>query len=128
MKKISIMAAVAALSIGASCLASPQGFNDQAYQSGAPRGFENNAPNTVSGVMKSAYDDQIVVLQGRLIRFLGKDKYEFADNSGDVIVVELDDDKNWSHISKDQLIEIVAEVDKDFMRTTLDVKRARTLN
>ena len=38
--------------------------------------------------------------------------------------MELDDDHDWSNIAKDQLIEIVGEVDKDLMSTSLEVKRA----
>ena len=50
--------------------------------------------------------------------------YEFTDEAGDTIEVELDDDRNWSNISKDQLIDIYGEVDKDLMSINIDVKRA----
>ena len=66
----------------------------------------------------------MVTLKGRLTNYLGDDRYEFTDVNGDRIEVELDDDHDWSNIAKDQLIEIVGEVDKDLMSTSLEVKRA----
>ena len=122
MKKLNLVAVVAAL-VSCTAFAAPQGFNQSAIPSG-PAGFNNQAPTTVKGVLKSAYDDQIVTLKGRLTNYLGDDRYEFTDVNGDRIEVELDDDHDWSNIAKDQLIEIVGEVDKDLMSTSLEVKRA----
>lgn len=105
-------------------LAAPQGFADQAAKfQGEPHGF--NLPTlTVSQVVQSAYDDQHVTLVGRLTNYLGDAHYEFADNTG-TIVVELDDERNWGHIEKNQQIKIVAEVDRDRRGVTLDVKQAQ---
>lgn len=122
---IAIVLITAAFIAGA--YAGPSGFDRKPQAPSAPGGFDNPAPTTVAGVFAHAYDDQIVVLQGRLTKYLGGDHYEFTDNAGDRIEVELDDDKNWSHISKDMPIEIVGEVDKDFFRTSIDVKQARPL-
>ena len=121
MRKVNLIAAIAVL---ASCaaFAAPQGFNSSAPQ--GPAGFNNQAPGTVKDVLSSAYDDQIVTLKGRLTNYLGDDRYEFTDVNGDRIEVELDDDKDWSSIAKDQLIEIIGEVDKDLMSISLEVKRA----
>lgn len=102
--------------------AAPQGFNQSV--SGGPQGFDNLAPNTVAGVIRQAYDDQVVTLKGRLTNFLGDDRYEFTDEAGDRIEVELDDDMNWSNISRNQLITIVGEVDKDTFSTTIEVIQA----
>lgn len=128
MKKL-IAAAIAAAAIASTAAIAapqPQGFDQSVnFTSSAPAGFANNAPNTVAGIKANAHDDQRVVLQGRLTNYLGKDIYEFTDLAGDTIEVELDDDRNWSNISKDQLIEIEAEVDKDLLSISLDVKRAR---
>lgn len=116
MNKVSaLICAVALTSISSFALAGPKGMG--------PGGFDNQAPSTVAGVLNSAYDDQIVVLQGRLTKYLGHDRYEFTDNTG-TIEVELDDDRNWSHIAKDQLIEIHGKFDDDFMDKKIDVKRA----
>ena len=122
MKKLALTAMAVAF-VSATALAAPQGFNQSAAP-GGPQGFNNQAPNTVSGVLSDAHDDQVVTLQGRLTNFLGDDRYEFTDAAGDRIEVELDDDKNWSNISKDQLINIVGKVDKDLLSTTIEVKQA----
>lgn len=122
MKKLALTAMAVAF-VSATVLAAPQGFNQSAVP-GGPQGFNNQAPNTVSGVLSDAHDDQVVTLQGRLTNFLGDDRYEFTDAAGDRIEVELDDDKNWSNISKDQLINIVGKVDKDLLSTTIEVKQA----
>lgn len=122
MKTLKVLAAASALSailaLGASTSA-VAGSHEQGF---GPQGFGNN-PNTVAAVKRDAYDDQYVTLRGRLVGFLGHDRYEFADQTGS-IEVELDDDYNWSHIAKDQLIEITGEVDRDFFSTTIDVRRA----
>ncbi|MBO8416471.1 MAG: NirD/YgiW/YdeI family stress tolerance protein [Proteobacteria bacterium] len=123
MKKLYITAAAAAL-FSAAALAAPQGFNGGQGVAGGPQGFNNAAPNTVAAVKSQAYDDQIVTLQGRLTKHLQKDHYEFTDLQGNTIEVELDDDQDWSNIAKDQLIEIVGEVDKDLLSISIDVKRA----
>ena len=132
MNKIVItgLAALFGVTLSLSSQAAVEGFNNQTPQnySTTPGGFNNNVPNTVAGVKKNAYDEQIVHLRGKLVRYLGKDKYEFADVNGETIKVELDDDYNWSHINKDQLIDIVGEVDKDFIGIKIDVKSATVVN
>ena len=54
-------------------------------------------------------------------------KVASPNNKGDKIVAELDDDQNWSQVHKDALMEIVAEVDKDFVSIELDVIDAKRL-
>lgn len=116
MNKVSVLiAAVALASVSSLAVAGHRGQG--------PAGFENQAPSTVAGVLQSAYDDQYVVLKGRLTKYLGHDRYEFTDSTG-TIEVELDDDRNWSHISKDQLIMIRGKFDDDFMDKKIDVKDA----
>lgn len=137
MKKIAVLVAALALtSAGSIAFAGPSqgpgGFNQGAYDpvqqnaafnSQGPSGFNNQAPNTIAGVLDSAYDGQIVVLRGRLTKYLGHDRYEFTDGTG-TIEVELDDDQDWSFISKDQLIQIRGEFDNEFMDKKIDVKYA----
>lgn len=126
MNKIKLALITVGFTFASLAVAAPQGFgpSNNVAPSG-PAGFANNqAPNTVAGVLSNAYDDQVITLRGRLTNYLGEDRYEFTDEQGGKIEVELDDDQNWSNISKDQLIDIIAEVDKDLMSTTLDVKRA----
>ena len=92
-----------------------------------PQGFDNTVAN-VAEVLTNGYDDQYVIIRGRLTAYLGKDHYEFTDLNGDRIEVELDDDYNWSHISKDQLIDLYGKIDKDFFTTTIDAKAAYVVN
>lgn len=118
MNKIAVLCAAAALtSFSSIALAGHHGAG--------PAGFDNN-PTTVAGVLNNAYDDQIVVLKGRLTKYLGHDRYEFQDNTG-TIEVELDDDRNWSYISKGELIQIRGKFDDDFMDKKIDVKDAVSL-
>lgn len=91
-----------------------------------PSGFDQTAPESVEAVLNNAHDGQIVTLKGRLVNFLGNDRYEFADKTG-TIEIELDDDYDWSAISKDELIEITGEVDDDFLSTTIEVTHAVSL-
>lgn len=126
MKKLSLVLSALALALaGANAQAAPGGFDASSQVNvGGPQGFANNNFNTVRAVLDNARDDQYVTLTGRLTNYLGHDRYEFTDNTG-TIEVELDDDKNWSHISKGQLIVINGEVDKDFMSIKIDVKSAQ---
>lgn len=127
MRKLTALVSAAALAlVGTTAFAAPaSGFGGNGgYSVQGPSGFANNAPQTVQQVLDNAYDDQRVALTGRLTNFLGHDRYEFTDNTGR-IEVELDDDRDWSFISKDQLITIFGEVDRDFYSIKIDVKDAR---
>lgn len=127
MTKFTALASAAALALVAStaAFAAPVGGFDYAKAQG-PAGFgdANRAPQTVQQVLDNAYDDQRVSLTGRLTNFLGHDRYEFTDDTGR-IEVELDDDRDWSFISKDQLITIYGEVDRDTFSVKIDVRDAR---
>lgn len=125
MKKIKTLL-ILSLGLPFIAFAAPKGFDEPSYYNSNPKGFDNQAPNTVKQVLSKGYDDQFVVLKGRLTKYLGKDRYEFTDNTGS-IEVELDDDRDWSYIAKDQLIEIKAIIDKDILSTSLEVHDARVL-
>lgn len=115
-----------ATAVASTAFAAPQGFGPGANSDnhGAPRGFNNIQSMTVSQVKQHSYDDQRVSLVGSLTNYFGDDHYEFSDKTGS-IMVDLDDDRNWSHIQKGQTIRIFAEVDRDDGHVTLDVKRAQ---
>ena len=126
-KKIALAAALCALTVPFAALAAgPTGFGAQ-ERPGAPQGFTLQKMNSIAQLKKEAHDDQLVTLQGRFTKQLSKDKFEFTDAKGDTIVVELDDDQNWSHVQKDALMEITAEVDKDFTSLKLDVMEAKLI-
>ena len=130
MNKIAVLASAVTLALAGSTMAvasgmGPGGF---AHHRGVPGGF--GAPNlpvvTVAQLQQSYHDDARVAMQGRLTNFYGHDRYEFTDSTG-TILVELDDDRNWSHINRDQLIMIYGEVDYDDGRIEVEVKHARPL-
>lgn len=126
MNKISVLASAVVLTFAASSLAlaaanGPAGFDDM----NAPQGFSNQTANTtVRDVLNQGRDDQKVVLTGKLTNYLGHDRYEFTDATGS-IEVELDDDRDWSFIKKDQLITIFGKVDRDHHNINIEVKKAR---
>jgi uncharacterized protein (TIGR00156 family) len=73
-------------------------------------------------------DDSPVVLQGNIVRSIGKEKYTFKDATGE-IVVDIDD-RVWAgqSISPDDRIEIQGEIDKDFMDgIEVDVQKVTVL-
>ncbi|WP_103604777.1 NirD/YgiW/YdeI family stress tolerance protein [Campylobacter concisus] len=67
-------------------------------------------------------DDTKVVLEGKIKSHIKSDKYEFIDKNGDVIVVEIDKNK-WGNITvnEDIPLRIRGEIDKDLMKTEIDV-------
>lgn len=126
-KKIALAAALCALTVPFAALAAgPTGFGAQ-ERPGAPQGFTLQKMNSIAQLKKEAHDDQLVTLQGRFTKQLSKDKFEFTDAKGDTIVVELDDDQNWSQVHKDALMEIVAEVDKDLVSMELEAIDAKRI-
>ena len=91
-----------------------------------PQGFENQY-HTIASIQTHGMDDEIVVLRGRLTSYLYKDSYEFTDESGATIEVELDDDVDWSYVHKDQLIEIMGEVERNMFKIKIEAKNYRIL-
>ncbi len=105
----------------------PQNFTEQETANvGQPRGFENGTEFTsIADVLKKSHDHDKVVVRGKLTKFIGGEKYQLTDENNDNIVVELDDDKDWSYLAKDMPIVVFAEVDNDHMTKILEVKKAR---
>lgn len=81
---------------------------------------------TVSQAKKMS-DDTYVTLQGKIIKHLGKDKYLFKDNTGE-ITIEIDHDK-WrgETAGANDQVEIHGEVDKDWSSIKIDVDTIRKL-
>ena len=127
MKKtlIALGAAFAAMPVFAG---HPHGF-DAASQAAVqgPKGFDAGPVSTVTHVLNTAKDHQIVTLRGKFTGHIKGDKYVFTDTEGNSIKAELDDDKDWSMITKDAPVEIRAEVDKDWNSTELEVISAQPL-
>lgn len=76
---------------------------------------------------KTMRDDAPVALQGRLVESLGGEHYLFKDQT-DTIKVEIDR-KRWAgqNIGPDDLVEIHGEIDKEWSRVEIEVKRIRKL-
>ena len=124
MTKMTVAAALCALAMPFAAFAqAPSGFTGSA--SAQPQGFSLPTLQSIEEVRKNSYDEQLVVLLGRFTRQVTHDKYEFTDEKGNTIVAELDDDKNWSHVAKDALMDILAEVDRDRYKVELEVLEAK---
>lgn len=105
--------------------AGPVGFNAPAANNVATT---PNGVTTVAQVLENAPDDAIVTLRGRFTEHARGDDYVFVDEKGTKIRAELDDDKDWSMVKKDALVEITAEVDRDWTNSVdIEVLSARPL-
>ncbi|MGO4390266.1 YgiW/YdeI family stress tolerance OB fold protein [Variovorax sp. M-6] len=83
---------------------------------------------TVAEVLKSGKNDQQVMLQGVLLKKVGREKYEFSDGTA-TVRVEIDD-KIFPRETIDEKtrVEIVGEFEKDFMTSPeIDVDTIRRL-
>lgn len=85
-----------------------------------------NRANTVADILKNPVDDQRVTLRGNITRHIGGDKYMFSDGTGE-IRVDIDDHKFPPQpINEKTTVEILGEVDTDFMQfSEVDVKVVR---
>jgi uncharacterized protein (TIGR00156 family) len=94
----------------------------------AQEGYRGLGANIVTvEVAKTLRDDDPVTLQGKIERFLGDEKYLFADDTGSIIV-EIDN-RLWRGFSADQndTVEITGEVDRGFTQTEIEVSRIKKL-
>lgn len=124
MRKLMIFFVLAAfLCIPALVLANETtGFNPDSQQS---RGGYTGpvATQTVQQVLEMR-DDVPVIMEGKIVRFLGGERYEFVDKTGGV-TIEIDDDYNWEgqSVGPDDTVVIYGEVDRDFKDFKVDVDR-----
>lgn len=66
---------------------------------------------TVSTILQQPKDDQDVVVQGRLLRKTGHEKYLFSDGTGEIIVEIDDDDMPTDPVDEKTMVELRGEVD-----------------
>jgi len=123
LKKIVTGTACVALFCGSSWLVSPDVW---ANHFNKPRGFENYF-NNVMAIQSHGKDEEDVWMRGRLTNYLYENSYEFTDEMGNSIAVELDDDIDWTPVYKDQLIEIYGEIDRNMFRVKVEAKGYRIL-
>lgn len=115
------MRTILKLSAASLALVSAVALADPKFWGPGPGGFPNASPTSVAQVKSHGWDDQPVVLRGRLTGYLGMNHYEFTDQQGGKIQVELDDDHPWGHIQKGQLIDIYGEIDREMWYVMIDV-------
>lgn len=128
MRKLTAISLAALLAFaGAQAAVAGHGHGPSGFY-GSWGGPGHRTMNSVDEVYRACHDDDWISLKGRLTRYFGDEDYEFTDEFGSTIEVELDDDRDWSYISKDQKIEIFGEVDRDDFRVKIKVEGARPLN
>lgn len=87
-------------------------------------GFSSTGKNiSVSKISQknSWTDDQHIILEGTILRQVGKDDFVFKDSTGELIV-EIDDDA-WKGetITPDDRVRVYAEVDKSWKELEVEV-------
>jgi uncharacterized protein (TIGR00156 family) len=89
---------------------------------------ENTVAQNVKGILDKPEDDQMVTLQGHLLRKTGNEKYIFSDGTGE-IVAEIDDDEFPAERVDDKTrVEIYGEVDTGLRRPPeIEVEIVRVL-
>lgn len=112
MKKIAILAISMIIGLSAAMA-----------QSGG--GFVGPGPAVSGTTVQQALtmrDDSPVTLTGKIVSSLGDEKYLFRDATGEIIIEIDDEDWRGITVSPETTLEIVGEVDKEFMgRTKIDV-------
>ncbi|MEX9217007.1 YgiW/YdeI family stress tolerance OB fold protein [Providencia huaxiensis] len=82
-----------------------------------------NQPVTTVEQAKKMPDDAWVTLEGNLVRQVGHELYEFKDATGTVLVDI--DNKRWlgQSATPETKVQLIGEVDKDWMEFEIDVKQ-----
>ncbi|NEN75182.1 NirD/YgiW/YdeI family stress tolerance protein [Pelistega sp. NLN82] len=122
MKKLTILATILAASVGTTAFAQQGGFQ-ATTPNNQNAGFTGQ--QAVSKVSEASQwrDDQYVVLQGKIVKQIGKDDFIFSDGTGE-IEIEVDD-KAWygQNITPADKIKVFGEVDKSWNRTEVEIHR-----
>ena len=119
-KKIDLSAALASAMFAAGGFtgSNAQGTTNQG-------GFVGKGAMSASSVKQALTlpDDVRIVLEGKIVSEFRPEHYQFVDKNGDTIEVEIDH-KDWRGVTVDENtpVRIYGEVDKDSMKTSIDVK------
>lgn len=98
------------------------GISANVYAKPAVGGFTGPSQAAVSvAEARKLSDDTPVVLNGRIEKNLGGEKYLFTDNTGSVTVEIDNEDWNGVSVSEKDIVELRGEVDKDFTSFEIDV-------
>ncbi|ALB55767.1 Protein ygiW precursor [Cronobacter universalis NCTC 9529] len=129
MKKQLIALCIAASALSATpVMAQKGGFSGPDSSASATAtskgGFQGpDAASTTVSEAKNLRDDAWVVLEGNIVRKMGKELYEFRDASG-TVNVDIDDHVwNGVTITPKDKVRIEGEVDKDWNSVEIDVKK-----
>jgi uncharacterized protein (TIGR00156 family) len=110
-----LLGLVLVLYMNGGLMAQGGGFKESTPQESSPQGDSKGSGKDVTSVKNALAmpDDTKVVLQGKIVRSLGEDKYLFQDPTGE-ITLEIDDDV-WKgqNVTPDDWIEILGEIDKE---------------
>lgn len=77
---------------------------------------DGGTQNTVAAILANPTDDQLVTLQGQLLRKIGKEKYIFSDGTAEIVAEIDDDDFPRERIDDKTKVEIHGEVDTGLRR------------
>ena len=115
-KVLSVSALVLSLVLSSSAIA---GFKSQNPNVGGFKGPEISAISVADAL--NLGDDSAVILEGKIEKSLGKDRYVFNDATGSV-VVEIDDEE-WRGVTvtPQDVVIIKGEVEKDMFKTEIEV-------
>ncbi len=105
--------------------------NAQAKDKHKNKGFvfvpENVVVETVADAKDKA-DDTLVVLQGQIVKALGDDKYQFTDETGEIILDIDQEDFDGVTVTEGEIIQITGDIDKEMMKPTeVDVKQIKKI-
>ncbi|WON76499.1 YgiW/YdeI family stress tolerance OB fold protein [Serratia sp. UGAL515B_01] len=126
MKKTFTAMVLASLSFCA--VAQQSGFISSDTQGNTQGGFTGQKPGLTSVAQaKNLRDDTWVIFEGKIVKQVGHELYEFRDSSG-TIHVDIDD-KDWmgQTASPNDKVRIEGEIDKDWNRIEIDVKNLSVL-
>lgn len=115
-KILSVSALVISLALSSSAMA---GFKPQVQNAGGFQG-PGISVSTVAEALKLG-DDSAVVLEGKIEKSLGKERYVFSDATGSVNVEIDDDDWNGITVTPQNIVIIKGEVEKDMFKTEIEV-------
>ncbi|MFJ7311547.1 YgiW/YdeI family stress tolerance OB fold protein [Pseudomonas sp. NPDC098747] len=99
-----------------------------AFANGGYSGPSATKPVTTAAAASEASDDEKVVLQGRIVKQLQNDLYEFKDATG-TITVDIDDEL-WPMvaISEHNQVRLRGEVDREVFERQIDVDSVELIN
>lgn len=124
MKKVIALIAL----VGLSSVAVAQGFKDgNNPHHGKPhtqQGFydDKNTAKSVKDALNAA-DNTLVVIEGKIVKQVGKDDFIFQDATGEMEIEVSRKAWNGQTITPQDTVEIRGKVDKDWGKTKVEVKQ-----